>query len=252
MQAIKREKYRWILLATALMILCLPLAAQAISVEEIMKKVDDYQYSDSVKMQAQMVIVNGKREMTKDMTMYGQGSSALVEFTNAKDRGTKFLKIKDDLWMYFPDAEDIVKISGHMLEQGLMGSDFSYQDAMEAEKYTELYTFKLQKDDAIGDRQCYVIEATAKPGAKVSYYRRVSWVDKERFVVIKEELYAQSGKLLKTIEAKKVEKFGNRWYATDTIMVNKLKKDTSTELKITSIEFNVKIPEGTFSLQKLH
>ena len=244
----------WLVLVLIFVMLgvVLPRPAQAITVEEIMKKVDDFQYATSFKMKAQMIIVNGKREMVKEMTLIGQGKSALVEFTNAKDRGTKFLKVNDDLWMFFPDAEDIVKISGHMLEQGLMGSDFSYQDAMEEEKYTELYTAKVVKEENIGDRPAYVIESILKPGAKASYYRRLSWIDKERFVVLKEEMYAQSGRLLKTVEAKKVEKIGNRWYSTDTIMISKLKKDTSTEMKILSIEFDVKIPADTFSLKKLH
>ena len=43
--------------------------------------------------------------------------NSLTEFTNPGS-GTKFLKRGDELWMFFPDAEDIVKISGHMLNQG--------------------------------------------------------------------------------------------------------------------------------------
>lgn len=223
----------------------------ALSGEEIMQKVDDFQFANTVKMEATMVIVNGKRQMDKTMLMLAAGDSALVEFTNARDRGTKFLKIKEDLWMFFPDAEEVVKISGHMLEQGMMGSDFSYQDAMEEEKLTDLYHFTVLKEEMVGDRKCYVIEAVAKEDVKVSYYRRLSWVDQERYVILQEELYAQSGKLLKLISVNMVEKFGERWYVTDSVMVNKLKKDTRTEFKISSIEFNVEIPEDTFRLQNL-
>jgi hypothetical protein len=34
-------------------------------------------------------------------------------------------------------------------------------------------------------------------------------------------------------------------------MENKLRKDTFTEFKLTQIEFNPEIPEGTFTLQSL-
>ncbi len=69
--------------------------------------------------------------------------NALVEFTNPQDRGIKFLKREDNLWMFFPDAEEIIKISGHMLNQGMMGSDFSYQDIMESDNLTDLYNFEI-------------------------------------------------------------------------------------------------------------
>lgn len=223
----------------------------AMTVEEIMQKVDDFQYSQSVKMEAEMLIVNGKRKMTKKMITIGEGNSGLTEFTNPRDRGTKFLKVGDDLWLFFPDAEEIVKLSGHMLEQGMMGSDFSYQDAMESEKLTDLYDFKILREEELDGRVCYVIEGIAKKDAKVSYYRRVFWIDKERFVSLKEEMYAQSGRLLKEMTTLEVEQIDERWYTTHMVMENKLKKNTRTEFKILSIDFDLEISEDTFSLENL-
>ncbi|HOF03612.1 MAG TPA: outer membrane lipoprotein-sorting protein, partial [Atribacterota bacterium] len=165
---------------------------------------------------------------------------------------SKFLKRNDNLWMFFPDAEEIVKISGHMLEQGFMGSDFSYQDMMESDKLTELYAFSLLEDDSFGDRPCYVLEATALPDRKVSYYRRVTWVDKERFVGLKEELYAQSGRLLKVSEVEKVEEIDGRWLPTQSIMENRLRKNTYTQFIINKIELNIELDEKMFSLQSLY
>lgn len=223
----------------------------AMTVDELMKKVDDYQFSKSVKMEAEMIIVNGSRQMTKNMLMYSKENSALIEFTNPRDRGSKFLKIEDNLWMFFPDAEEVVKISGHMLEQGLMGSDFSYQDAMEEEKLTDLYDFTILREEEIDGQACYVVEGVMKEGVSVSYYRRVSWIDQERFVIMKEELYAQSGRLLKYTEIQKVEEFDGRWYATESVMENKLKKNTQTKFKVISIEFDVEISDDLFSLENL-
>jgi negative regulator of sigma E activity len=153
--------------------------------------------------------------------------------------------------MFFPDAEDIVKISGHMLNQGMMGSDFSYQDIMESDKLTDLYDFKIIGEEEIDGRPCYVLEGVAREGVKVSYYRRVSWVDKERFIGLKEELYAQSGRLLKETKVNELEKINERWIPVDSVMEDKLRKNTYTEFKISLIDFNPEIPEETFSLQSL-
>jgi len=225
--------------------------AEEMTAEEIINKRDDNEYITSVKAEAEMIIVSGGRRITKTVLILSDKKNALVEFTNPQDRGTKFLKREGNLWMFFPDAEDIIKISGHMLNQGMMGSDFSYQDIMESDKLTDLYNFEIIGEDGIEEHICYVLEGIAKEGVKVSYYRRVSWIDKERFIGLKEELYAQSGHLLKETRANEVKEIEGRWIPIDSVMENKLRKNTYTEFKITQIDFNPEIPKGTFTLQNL-
>lgn len=228
-----------------------PVAFGALTAEEIIRRRDDNEYYDSARAEAEMVIINRNRRIVKTMTSYAQGDNALVVFTNPRDRGTKFLKRGDELWMFFPDAEDLVKISGHMLNQGIMGSDFSYQDVMEADKLIDLYKFELLGEEEFDGRPCYVLEGTAIEGKEVSYYRRKSWIDQERFVGLKEELYARSGRLLKVMTVTKVAKIEDRWYPLEMVMEDKLRKDTRTEFVIKEIEFNPRIPEGTFTLENL-
>jgi len=225
--------------------------AAEMTAEEIINKRDNNEYFDTAQMEAEMIIVSGSRKITKTMVALTDKKNSLVEFTNSQDRGTKFLKREDDLWMFFPDAEEIIKISGHMLNQGMMGSDFSYQDVMEADKLTDLYDFKIIGEEEFDGRPCYVLEGIAREGVKVSYYRRISWVDKERFIGLKEELYAKSGRILKETKANVIEEIEGRWVPTNSVMENKLRKDTYTEFTITQIKFNLEIPEETFSLQNL-
>jgi len=225
--------------------------AAEITAEEIINKRDDNEYFDSVRIEAEMIIVSGGRKITKTMVALSDRKNSLVEFTNPVDRGTKFLKREGDLWMFFTDAEEIIKISGHMLNQGMMGSDFSYQDIMESDKLTDLYNFEIIGEEEIEGRLCYVLEGITKEGIKVSYYRRVNWIDKERFIGLKEELYTQSGRLLKETNVNEVQEIEGRWIPIDSVMENKLRKNTYTGFKIVQIELNPEIPEGTFSLQSL-
>jgi len=249
------KKIKWFLLiAITVSILFSSLiitTAAEMTAEEIINKRDDNEYFDTTQMEAEMIIVSGGRKIIKTMFVLADKRNALVEFTNPVDRGTKFLKREDDLWMFFPDAEEIIKISGHMLNQGMMGSDFSYQDVMESDKLTDLYDFKIIEEEEFEGRPCYVLEGIAREGVKVSYYRRVAWIDKDRFIGLKEELYTQSGRLLKETKVNKIEEIEERWIPTNSVMENKLRKDTYTEFTITQIKFNLEIPEETFSLQNL-
>jgi len=225
--------------------------AAEMTAEEIINKRDDNEYFDTAQVSAEMIIVSGGRKIVKTMTTLTDKKNSFVEFTNPQDRETKFLKREDNLWMFFPDAEEIIKISGHMLNQSMMGSDFSYQDVMESDKLTDLYDFKIIKEEEFEGRPCYVLEGIAREGVKVSYYRRISWVDKEKFIGLKEELYAESGRLLKETKVNLIEEIEGRWVPTNSVMENKLRKDTYTEFTITQIKFNLEIPEETFSLQNL-
>ena len=224
----------------------------AITVEEIMDRVDEYRHLQSAHIKSKMIIQQGRREIVKEMESRVKGENyGLTEFTNPRDRGTKFLKREDELYMFFPDAEDIVRISGHMLEQGVMGSDFSYRDMLESAKLTDLYDFSILRKEEYDGINCYVIEGVKKPTTDASYYRRVSWVDSERFVLIKEELYAQSGRLLKVMSSQKVEEIDGRYFTTHLVIDNQLRQNTKTEYIIQSIEFDVDIPDSVFSIRSL-
>ncbi len=222
------------------------------SADEIMQRVDNNEHIESARMEAKMIIEDRGREIVKEMFSYIQEEDSLTEFTNPRDRGTKYLKLDDDLWMYFPDAEDLVSISGHMLEDGMMGSDFSYEDALESRELGEQYTFELEDEASINDREVYIIKAQAKDDADASYYERRIWVDKERFVMLKEEYYSRGGRLLKVMEIEEVKEVKEgRFYPVVLVMNDKLKEDSRTTLEIEEINFDYEITKDKISLDTL-
>lgn len=229
----------------------LSLLAEELTADEIINRRDENEYVITAYSEAEMIIKNSGRTQTKEMSSWQDEENALAEFTNPRDRGTKFLKRDDDLWMFFPQAEDLVKISGHMLEQGMMGSDFSYQDMLESDKLTELYDFELLGEEEYEGRPVYKLEGVKVPGKEVSYYRRVVWIDQERFVGLKEELYTESGRLLKVSTILEVEEIDGRWYPTQMIMENKLRQNTSTRFIVNEIDFNPELPDHLFTLEHL-
>jgi outer membrane lipoprotein-sorting protein len=225
--------------------------AEGLSGQEIIARVDRNHKYQTAYSEARMEISIGPRKVTKSLRTWSEGNEkAFAEFTDKRDK-SRILKIKDDLWLFSPTAESEVKLSGEMLKQGMAGSDFSYQDALESEHLLELYKIGLTGEETLGGRPCYVLELTAKDGVEVSYYRRKMWIDQERFIELKEELFAPSGKLLKVSSIEKVEQFGDRYYPTIIIMEDKLRKNSNTRFIIDKIQFNVAIPPGTFTRQRL-
>jgi outer membrane lipoprotein-sorting protein len=238
----------------------------ALSGEEIIDKVDKNMTFDSAKTEATLVIHINDQVRTKTMMSYSEGEDkAFSEFLSPpRDKGVKYLKIGDNMWMYLPSIEKIIKIAGHMLRQSMMGSDFSYEDALESDKLLDKYAVKLiteettyikfrregSTQEVTKGRPCYVLELTAKV-KEVTYYKRKIWIDREIFVPVKEELFALSGKKLKVMVMGDVQKYGSRYYPKYMSMKNLLRKDSLTEMFVTDIDFNVKIPPDTFTQRNL-
>jgi outer membrane lipoprotein-sorting protein len=226
-------------------------ATFALSSDEILSAMDKNRDYSMVSYTGTMEIHIGGEVRTKTMKVVGIGTEkALVEFTNAQDKGTKFLKINKELWIYFPSEQDVVKISGHMLKEGMMGSDVSYEDALEADALHKKYTATLFGEETFEGHACYVLtlDATVKD---VPYYKRKMWVDKELFIQWKEEMYVKSGTLLKVSHVLEVRKIGTRHFPVKIEMVNMLRKDTKTIFEMSDAAFEVKLDKNIFSLQNL-
>jgi len=225
--------------------------SQTLSGDEIINRVDKNTFYEKIEYNGKMIIKKGEKIRTKLMHIYAEGTDkSFIEFTNPEDKGIKYLKLSDELWMRFPDAEDTVKISGHMLRESMMGSDFSYEDVMENEKLIKRYSVKIIGNEKLNDRDCYVLELNARD-KKITYAKRKLWVDKERFVILKGQLFTLSGKLMKESLFENVMRYGERYYPTKLTMANKLLKDSATIFEMTDITFNASIPDGTFSKRSL-
>ena len=216
--------------------------------QEILERVDDNTVVTTSRYDAKMIISLGGTIREKRFTGYAEGKEkAYMEFTYpARDKGTRFLMIEDEMWMYLPAVEKATKIAGHMLRQSMMGSDFSYDDIVENEKLIELYEVELAGTDTIDGIPCHVLELTAKV-PEVTYYSRKTWIDKERYVALKAELYAKSGKLMKETTVSAFENIRQYRFPTSIKMVNKLRRDTYTELILENVDLDIRIPERIFS-----
>ena len=251
----KKQFKVWVLMISIVLMVvtAVPIIqAAGLSPQEILAKVDaNHKYNTSYS-EARMEITIGSRKVTKSLRSWSEGGveKAFAEFLDKRDQ-SRMLKLKDDLWLFSPSAESEVKLSGDMLDQGMGGSDYSYRDMLENLHLLDLYNVSQIGEEAVGGRSCYVLELKAKSGAEVSYYRRKMWVDKERFIQLKEEMYAPSGKLLKVATVEKVQQFGNRWYPTTTLMEDKIRKNSNTRMFLDKIQFDVAIPAGTFTRQHL-
>ena len=219
-----------------------------ISVTEIIKKIDFNLNSKNRFMKSKMIIHGRRASRTIVSKSWVVGiNKAFTEYTYpAREAGSKMLKIDDRLYIYSPQTDRIIQISGHMLRQPVMGSDMSYNDILEDKPLNDIYKATLEGEELINERKCYIVYLEAIIEG-LAYPKRRAWVDVEYFLPIKEELYAKSGKLLKSSSMDGVRKIQDRWFPTTFIFKDELKKGSQgTEWIIDEISFNIDIPDSRF------
>lgn len=235
-------------LTIALFLVSILTWAQKPSGKEILDKVDQNMASKSQIVTSKMIIHGQRSSRTIEAKTWTEGDEkSFTEYLSpAREKGTKMLKLEDELWIYSPSTDRIIKISGHMLRQSVMGSDLSYEDMMENSELLENYDAAVVDSEEIDGRDCWILELHANSD-DINYQIRKIWVDKTRFVPLKEELYAKSGKLLKKTELSDIKKIGNRWYPMRIVFKDMLKKGDGTEFIVDEIEFDKAIDEYIFS-----
>ena len=222
--------------------------AQEPTANEILDRIDRNMSSDN-RVYSSTMIVHGARGLrTIELKSWTEGDSrAFTEYlAPPREKGTKMLKLDDQLWLYSPSTDRIIQISGHMLRQSVMGSDLSYEDMMEDRKLQDIYDAELLGTELFEGVECYVIELKAKV-SDVAYDGRKEWIDKSRLVPLKEELYAKGGKLLKRTVLSEIKKIEGRWFPTKIHYKGMLGRGDGTEFIITDIEFDVDIPDHIFT-----
>jgi len=214
----------------------------------ILKNVERNMSSENRIFESTMIVHGARTSRTITSRTWAEGNKkSFTEYlTPAREQGTKMLKLENQLWIYSPSTDRIIQISGHMLRQSVMGSDLSYEDMMDDRKLTDIYSAAMAGEEEIDGRKAWILDLTATV-SDVAYQKVKMWVDSERFVPLREDLFAKSGQLLKRSTFSDVKQIGGRWFPSKIVYKDMLKNGDGTEFIITSVQFDQQIPDYIFT-----
>ena len=226
-------------------------SAAALSPEEIIKKMEDNQVHDTGKAVGSMTTTDKFGTIKRTFISYSKGSDeSLIEFTSKEEAGQKILRTANEIYLYFPDAEELIRLQGAALRDSVMDSDFSYEDMTGEGGILDDYNVFLEQDAPIDGHDCYVIRMEAKRRS-VPYQLQRIWVDKELFVYRQAYRYSKSGTLLKEMKITRIETIKGKHIPMDFVMSDKMKKDSKTVFSIEKLEIGIKLDDSIFSVDNL-
>lgn len=206
-------------------------SAQTMSAEEVMQRqlASYYQAGNDFQARITMRLVNAQgssRVRTLNLWRVNVGTSGdqryLITFdapADVRDMGFlvwKYARKEDERWLYFPALRSVKRIAADDKRSSFVGSDFTYEDISGRDLEEERHV--LVRQENVRDRPAYLVESTPKSAA--SYARRLSWIDAERWLPLKEEYYDAEGQLQRTFQADEVVSIGGHWTVSARSMVN--------------------------------
>ena len=191
-------------------------------------------------------------ERSMSMRAWSEGDKlSLVRVTKPKkDAGNGTLLKDNDMWSYSPKINRIIKIPSSMMSQGWMGSDFSNKDISKSTDILDQYDHTLSDQAHEDGHTVYTIEAIPHEDAATVWGKEVLII-RDDFVLLEEQFWDQDGVLIKVMRARDIAEMGGRSVARVLRMGKLETPDEWTEMTVSSIEFDLELPTGVFTLSNL-
>jgi hypothetical protein len=128
-------------------------------------------------------------------------------------------------WLYLSALGRVKRIAGGDSDEetepaSIFGSEFTTEDTDNGK--LDEYTFTMPEETTQSGRKVWKVEALPKAerAKKSRYSRTVHYIDKERYVVLRSEMYDKYGKEIKRLMASRVELVNDNWLARSVTMMN--------------------------------
>jgi hypothetical protein len=181
-------------------------------------------------------------------------SKTIVRYTHPFDlRFSGYLVINnaersDDQFVYLNSRRRVRRVN--LRGEPVMGSDFSFEDVVPRE--LEDARYERLPDEIHDGRACHVVEVLPKPESDSEYSKLKSWVDRERFVVLRTQYWDTDGLLVKELlaPASEVREFEGVWTPMQSEMKNLVTENWS-RFTVENLEPNPPVPDGEFDPRRL-
>ena len=191
-------------------------------------------------------------QRTMTMQNWTQGDKdALIRFiAPAKDAGNATLKLDNDMWMFAPKLNQVIKLPASMMTQSWMGSDFSYNDLAKSDQLLSHFTLTLLNTQSVDGQMQYTIEAIPLTNAPVVWGKEILIIGADNILLL-ERFYDQAMLPVKEMKTLKIDTIGGRRYPVLMRMTNLDETEHWTQIETHKAFFNIEIPAFIFTQSNL-
>lgn len=227
-------------------------AAASPSGREILRRMEDLLWADSMRGEFEMRITTARWERTLRLRIWMDRPrrSFVRVLSPAKEAGIGSLRIGNEMWNHLPAVERTIKIPPSMMLQPWMGSDFTNDDLVKQSSAIDDYLQQVGGEEILDGRAVWRIDALPRPDAAVVWGRIVYWIRKD-FVPVRQEYYSDRGELTRVMGFSEVRTMGGRSIPTRWEMKPVGKPGNLTVITVKDAQFNTPVDDEIFTQRNL-
>ena len=215
---------------------------------DLLDRMDKLYRLDSSKATMTMDIEtpNWQRSMTLVSWSKGMDFTLVRIQSPKKEKGIATLKRENEMWNFFPKANQVIKVPPSMMMGSWMGSDFTNDDLVREESLAEEYEVTLTEDDKFYHLSLVPREDTITVWGKIEFT-----VDKANLLPVKEVFFNEEGEAMREMMFSKVTNFDGKLLPAVLELRPLNKTGHKTRIVYDELTFNVEISDSIFTLRNL-
>jgi outer membrane lipoprotein-sorting protein len=231
--------------------LVIPIYSQGQTAKEIIEKADEKMRGTTSYSEITITTVRPKwqKEMTLKTWTQGSDYSVSVVLSPAKEKGSVFLKRKNEVWNYLPSLERTIKLPPSMMMQSWMGTDLTNDDLVKQSSTVVDYTHKLMGSENIQGMECWKLELIPKEEATVVWGKIITWIEKEAYMQMKMEFYDEDDELVNLMSGSNVKMFGDKKLPSIMEFKPMDNEGNKTVIEYLVWDFDIEISDNYFTTQ---
>ncbi len=244
---------RILTLCALIVVAAAPSYAEELTAQEIVKRSDDLMRGNTSSGRYRMTVQTPSWSRTLELDAYNSGrdKTFIRILSPAKEAGITTLRVKNNMWNYLPKVERTIKIPPSMMLQPWMGSDFTNDDLVKESSVVYDYTHTVAGEEMLGGDAVYKIQLIPKPEAPVTWGKLLYWIRKSDYVPLRQEYYAEDGRLIKVLEYSEIKQMSDRQIPTVWKMSSQTKPGNVTVIVVSDIVYEKPLDERIFTLENL-
>lgn len=219
-------------------------------VEALLQHLDDlYRSTSSIaRIQIDVTSTRSTRVMRLQAWTRGEDDVLVVIEAPAREAGTATLRVGNNLWNHLPRIARTIRVPPAAMLGSWMGTDFTNDDLVKESSLRKDFVARI-------DRRCeqpagWWLALDVKPGV-VGRWARIDFLVSDDRLPIEERHYDRKGRLARTMYFDDVKILGGRRLPAHITLVPADSTGQRTEMRYLEVQFDVPLPEDTFSLSRL-
>lgn len=207
--------------------------------------------SSYTEMDMYIVRPDWQRSISMKTWTLGTEYSLVYIMAPAKEKGQVSLKRDNEMWIWQPSINKMIKLPPSMMMQSWMGSDFTNDDLINQASIVYDYEHKIMGEEKQNGFDCYKIELIPKENAPVVWGKILVWISIDNDNMFRSEYYDEDDYLIKTEIAEDVKTMDGKEITTKFTTIPEDNPGNKTIMVITNIDFDIDKNADFFSQQNM-